>query len=253
MNADKLVRLTGYVAVFAVAAVAALLSYWHAVTVVGAHGEPGVYGHLYPATIDGLIVAASMVLLDAARKSKKAPRLAWWLVGGGIAATLAANVLDGVSGGFLGSIIAAWPAAAFIGAYEMIMMLVRSRADEEHEPAVRVSPGGRVHPVEPVAGPSVETLERIQANLPAVASPPPPSPPAAPVEAPASLAQWVDQAGPQPTFVPNTEQAAGTVTVRNPPGSRLDQKVPADQRPSGWVTGSFPAIRETGTFPVVTE
>lgn len=126
MDGDKLVRRTGYAAVAAVSGVAAWISYWHAVAVVGKHGEAGTSGHLYPATIDGLIVAASMVLLDSARNREKPPRLAWWLVGAGIVSTLAANVLDGVAFGILGSIIAAWPAAAFVGAYEMIMVLIRA-------------------------------------------------------------------------------------------------------------------------------
>ena len=128
MNADKLTRWTAFAAVLAVAAVAAWISYRHAVAVVTAHGEPGAVGHWYPVVIDGLIVAASMVLLDAARHRETAPRLAWWLLGAGIGATLAANVLAGVPSGWLGAIVAAWPAAAFVGCYELLMMLVRAAA-----------------------------------------------------------------------------------------------------------------------------
>lgn len=95
MNGDKLTRWTAVLAVLAVAAVAALISYRHAVTMVTAHGEPGLVGHLYPVVIDGLIVAASMVLLDAARHQEEAPALALWLLGAGITATLAVNVLAG--------------------------------------------------------------------------------------------------------------------------------------------------------------
>jgi hypothetical protein len=105
-----------------------VISYRHAVTVVTAHGEPGLVGHLYPVVIDGLIVAASMVLLDAARHQEIAPALSRWLLGAGIAATLAVNVLAGVSAGMLGAIVAAWPALAFVGCYELLMMLVRASA-----------------------------------------------------------------------------------------------------------------------------
>ena len=111
MNADRLTRWTAFAAVLAVAAVAAWISYRHAVEIVTAHGEPGAVGRMYPVVIDGLIVAASMVLLDAARHREPAPRLAWWLLGAGIGATLAANVLAGVPSGWLGAIVAAWPAA----------------------------------------------------------------------------------------------------------------------------------------------
>jgi hypothetical protein len=128
VNGDRLTRWTAVAAVLAVAAVAALISYRHAVEVVTSHGEPGMVGRLYPVVIDGLIVAASMVLLDSARHREKPPGLALWLLGAGIAATLAANVLAGVSAGALGAVVAAWPAAAFVGCYELLMMLVRASA-----------------------------------------------------------------------------------------------------------------------------
>lgn len=40
----------------------------------------------------------------------------------GIAGTLAANVLAGTASSPLGSIVAAWPALAFVGAYEPVML-----------------------------------------------------------------------------------------------------------------------------------
>jgi hypothetical protein len=128
VNGDKLTRWTAFVAVLAVAAVAAWISYRHAVEIVSAHGEPGAVGRMYPVVIDGLIIAASMVLLDAARYRESAPALAWWLLSAGIGATLAVNVLAGVPSGPLGAIVAAWPAAAFVGCYELLMMLVRASA-----------------------------------------------------------------------------------------------------------------------------
>lgn len=42
-------------------------------------------------TVDGLIYASSMVMLDSARREMRVPVLARWLLGLGIAATLAAN------------------------------------------------------------------------------------------------------------------------------------------------------------------
>lgn len=136
LDGDTLTHRTAVAAVLAVAVVAAWVSYRHAVTVVTAHGEPGVIGHLYPVGIDGLIVAASMVLLDSARHQEDAPKLALWLLGSGIGGTLAANVLAGTASGWLGAIVAAWPALAFIGSYELLMMLVRAsarRAAKSHE------------------------------------------------------------------------------------------------------------------------
>lgn len=130
-TADKWVRGTTLAAAIIVAAIAGWISYRHAVAVVVAHGEPGLVGHFYPATIDGLIIAASMVLLDSAQHGTRPPRLALWFLSAGIAATLAANILAGLHSGPLGAVISAWPAPAFIGCYEMLMALVRSAAQRE--------------------------------------------------------------------------------------------------------------------------
>lgn len=153
MNGDKLTRYTAVAAVLAVAAVAAVISYRHAVDVVTAHGEPGVVGRMYPVVIDGLIVAASMVLLDAARHRETAPALAWWLLAAGIGATLAVNVLAGVPSGPLGAVVAAWPAAAFVGCYELLMMLVRASA--------------RRAEVEPLTGPEITSADAVWSPVPA--------------------------------------------------------------------------------------
>jgi hypothetical protein len=128
VTGDRAVRWTAVLAVVAVAGVAGYVSYFHAVDVVAGNGEPRTIARLYPAAIDGLIVAASMVLLDAARHSEAAPRLAWWLLGSGIAVTLAANVTFGAQTGAAGALWAAWPALAFVGCYELLLLLARASA-----------------------------------------------------------------------------------------------------------------------------
>jgi hypothetical protein len=109
-----------------VAAVAAVASYEHAYALVRAHGEAGWTGRLVPLTVDGLIYASSMVMLDSARRRVPVPALARWLLGLGIAATLAANVAHGLGHGPVGAAVAAWPAVALVGSYELFMMVVRS-------------------------------------------------------------------------------------------------------------------------------
>lgn len=162
MNGDRMVRWTAVAAVLSVAAVAAGISYRHAVEVVSVHGEPGVIGKCYPVVIDGLIVAASMVLLDASRHREDPPALAWWMLAAGIGATLAVNVLAGVPSGWLAALIASWPALAFVGCYELLMLLVRASARratgppagatrpeaqlQQVHPAGASEPGQRVHP-----------------------------------------------------------------------------------------------------------
>jgi hypothetical protein len=113
-------------AVIGVAAVAAVVSYEHAYALVHAHGETGWTAHLIPLTVDGLIWASSMVMLDSVRRDVPVPSLARWLLELGIAATLAANVAHGLGHGPTGAAVAAWPAVALVGSYELLTMVIRS-------------------------------------------------------------------------------------------------------------------------------
>jgi hypothetical protein len=112
--------------VVGVAAVAAVASYEHAYALVRAHGEAGWTGRLVPLTVDGLIYASSMVMLDSARRRVSVKPLARWLLGLGIAATLAANVVHGLGQGPAGAAVAAWPAVALVGSHELLMVIIRS-------------------------------------------------------------------------------------------------------------------------------
>lgn len=127
-TAERAIRWSTIAAVAGVAVVAGWVSYEHALAVVRAHGEAGAVAQVYPVTVDGLIYSASMVLLDAARRGVRAPRLARWLLAAGISATLAANVAAGVHFGGIGAVVAAWPALALVGSYELLMLIIRSGA-----------------------------------------------------------------------------------------------------------------------------
>jgi hypothetical protein len=121
----KAIRWSTAAAVIGVAVVAAVVSYEHAYALVRAHGETGWTAHLIPLTVDGLIWASSMVMLDSARRGERVPALARWLLGVGIATTLAANVAHGLGHGPIGATVAAWPAVALVGSYELLMMVIR--------------------------------------------------------------------------------------------------------------------------------
>src|SRR6202046_4953305 len=123
---DRVIRWTTAVAVIGVAAIAAVVSYEHAGDLVRAHGETGWTARLVPLTVDGLVYASSMVMLDSARRKTPVPALARWLLGLGIAAPLAANVTHGLGHGGAGAAVAAWPAVALVGSYELLMMATRS-------------------------------------------------------------------------------------------------------------------------------
>jgi hypothetical protein len=125
-SADRVIRWSTALAVLGVAAVAAVASYEHAYDLVRAHGETGWTARMVPLTVDGLIYASSMVMLDSARRKTPVPALAQWLLGLGIAATLAANVAHGLGHGLIGAAVAAWPAVALVGSYELLMMVIQS-------------------------------------------------------------------------------------------------------------------------------
>jgi Protein of unknown function (DUF2637) len=78
--ADRVIRWTTAVAVIGVASVASVASYEHAYDLVRAHGEAGWTARLVPLTVDGLIYASSMVMLDCARRKVPVPALARWLL-----------------------------------------------------------------------------------------------------------------------------------------------------------------------------
>ncbi|GAA1094774.1 DUF2637 domain-containing protein [Nocardiopsis metallicus] len=138
-KADRFIRGTTKLVVCGVAVIAAIVSYRHAYAVVTEYGESGATAIMIPLTIDGLVYAASMVILHSARVGVKSPPLAWILLWLGIAATLAANIAHGWQNGLVGSIVAAWPAVALVGCYEMLMWLVRtSSSAAPQEPAAVV-------------------------------------------------------------------------------------------------------------------
>ncbi|WP_245646198.1 DUF2637 domain-containing protein [Nocardiopsis trehalosi] len=123
---DRIIRETTKAVVFVVAGVAAVVSYRHAYAVVTAFGENGLAAYMIPVTLDGLVYASSMVILDAARNRLPPPLLAWVLLWLGITATLAANIAHGWEFGPVGAVVAAWPAVALVGCYEMLMWLIRT-------------------------------------------------------------------------------------------------------------------------------
>lgn len=143
MTGDRLIRAGTALVVVAVASFAAVVSFSHIYDLGRAHGQAGTAARLLPLSVDGLILAASLVLLHEARNGRDAPALARVMLWLGIGGTVGANVAYGSAFGLLGAVISAWPAISFIGAVEMVMLLVR-RSRDLHEPAV--APAARLVP-----------------------------------------------------------------------------------------------------------
>jgi hypothetical protein len=126
VSADRAIRILAAAVVLAVAGIAAVISYSHIRALALAHGQAGTAAMLLPLSVDGAVLAAALVMLRAARTGQQAPRLGRVMLGLGVAATIAANVLYGVGYGLLGAVISAWPAIAFIGSAEMALGMIRS-------------------------------------------------------------------------------------------------------------------------------
>jgi hypothetical protein len=132
---DQLIRITTALAVATVAAVAAVISYRHAYELVSTHGETGVTARLLPFTVDGLILAASMLILHANRCGQPVPPLARWCLGAGIMATIGANLAHGLDRGPIGALVSAWPALALAGSFELLLTLIRTETRASIVPA----------------------------------------------------------------------------------------------------------------------
>jgi hypothetical protein len=161
---DRLIRITTALAVVAVAGVAAIISYQHAYELVTSHGETGVTARLLPFTVDGLIWAASMVVLDASRRNHPVPLLAKWSLAVGIVATIGANLAHGMNHGPTGALVSAWPALALVGSFELLMLLVRThqRAGSDESDSVTASqPVPPADQAEPSAAPAVISPEQM--------------------------------------------------------------------------------------------
>lgn len=161
---DRLIRITTALAVVTVAAMAAVISYRHAYELVSMHGESGLTARLVPFTVDGLILAASMLILDASRRNQPVPPLARWCLGAGIVATVGANLAHGLGHGPIGALVSAWPALALAGSFELLMILIRTEHQAPISPSLPLPENPPVPDVEQdgLRGlPEVPSLEQV--------------------------------------------------------------------------------------------
>jgi hypothetical protein len=192
-DGDALIRWSSSLAVLAVSAIAAVISYSHIYALALATREFGTDARLLPLSVDGLILASSLTLLHAARRDLTAPVMAYLMLALGVGATVAANVEFGLPYGWKASCVAAWPAVAFIGSVEVALRMTRSRArrprDRRHwwprrqgKAVMTVAAGGdgpaMTAPRRAVMAPSPEplgSLVKAPAPPPAVAAAAPPA------------------------------------------------------------------------------
>jgi hypothetical protein len=168
---SSLVRVTTVGAVVVVAVIAAVVSYSHMQQLAASAGEDW-RSWLIPLSIDGLVVAASMVLLTRRRTGLPGGPLAWGALGAGVGASLAANMADARPEP-TAVLVAGWPAVAFAVAFEL---LCQQRRAEQHHPTHPATESA----TEPVSSRGSEPLPPLHRPL---ATPPVPAAPAGPAPA----------------------------------------------------------------------
>jgi len=102
-----------------VASIAGYASYWHQVHVAQLAGERTELAHLIPLSVDGVLVVASVCMVDARREGRKPSWQTKVGFAAGIVASVGANVMS-AQPTFLGRIVAAWPAIALLLVVEML-------------------------------------------------------------------------------------------------------------------------------------
>jgi hypothetical protein len=165
---STLIRASAFLVVLAVAGIAFWISFEHIVHVARAYGEGGAIACAYPGVIDGPLIAASLSMWDAARRGARTPSLAWWVLGAGIAVSLAANVDAGAQRGIGGGLVAVWPSIALVGSFELLMQMARAG----HAPSAQES-GETVADAVPVDAPADVPVDTAPMGVPTVPAPVP--------------------------------------------------------------------------------
>jgi hypothetical protein len=151
-RADKAIRGATVAAVACVGLVAAVLSYRHQYELAAGHGESPLTARLVPFSIDGLLLAGTLAVLDAARRARGPAWAARVTVALGVAMTLWANVVHGLAYGPAGVVISGWPPVALIAAVEVLARMVR--------PAAAGTPAGQPDAILATVAADAETAAR---------------------------------------------------------------------------------------------
>ena len=164
MDRLKLINRATAITVGLVATFAAVISYTHIYSLARMHRELVIDAALLPLITDGLILAASLVLIYVAWQKLPVPWLARVTLWVGIGATIVANVAYGLPGGRIDAILASWPAAAFILTVETAMQLAKTkrvRAKKQDSRVVAVANGGKTIAEYPGYRPNIENRVKI--------------------------------------------------------------------------------------------
>ncbi len=112
-----------YLTVLVITGITAAVSYEHEYQLAYRNGQAQWVAALLPFTVDGMILAASAVLLWAGTRGIRYPLRPFAVLVVGIAATIAANLAAGLGHGWLGAAVSAWCGLALILISDIAMWL----------------------------------------------------------------------------------------------------------------------------------
>lgn len=131
---DAILRGITVAAVVVVGVIAAIVSYAHMVN-LGTNVGEAWRSYLIPISIDGLMVAASMVLVIRRRAGLTASKLAWTALGGGVTASIGANMADAQASA-TAILYAGWAPVALAVGFELLLLQRRVPVVEAPAPVV---------------------------------------------------------------------------------------------------------------------
>lgn len=120
-----IVTALAIVAVVAVAAIGFVISYSHMHDWALANGEPAWRAMLFPLSVDGSILAASLVLYADSRAGRRASLLAYFITVVGIGWSIGANIGHDWVGWLAAMLIAGWPPIAMALSVELFFKFIR--------------------------------------------------------------------------------------------------------------------------------
>lgn len=132
------VRACTVVAVIVVATVAAIVSYAHMRHLAELADEQW-RADILPLSVDGLLVAASLVLLVRRKAGRRAGVLPWVGLSLGVGASLAANIAA-AQATVLGRVVAGWPPVAFAVSFELLVAILRDGREATHRTGPPMEP-----------------------------------------------------------------------------------------------------------------
>jgi hypothetical protein len=138
-----------------VAGIAGWASYWHQVHVAQLAGERDELAHVIPFSVDGVLVVASIAMVDARQQGRNPSWQTKVAFAVGIAASVGANVLS-AQPTYLGRGVGAWPSIALLLVVEVLSSKGRIRREKAVAATIEAAvtqPSPAVAPTKPKGKP----------------------------------------------------------------------------------------------------